>query len=83
MFDDLIEFVQFLGFMAGLMVLMFVAAAAFVAINDGYGCAQYANATGRDTTYRFPAGCFVQHGDGSWLSMGEYKSVITAREGLK
>lgn len=82
MLGDVIDFMKFIGFLAVSGVVVFGGLISIVNIGETYSCSQYSDITGRKTEYRFPSGCFVQHADGSWLSLREYEAVIVAREGL-
>jgi len=82
MLEAITDFIRFIGCLAVSGGVLFGGVIGIVNIGETYACSQYSDITGRKTEYRFPSGCFVQHADGSWLSLEEYKAVIVAREGL-
>lgn len=64
--------VVFGGLLAGVFTTAFAI--------DAVQCAQYADSTGRETTYKVPAGCYVAFGS-RFIPIGEYeKRAITHAE---
>lgn len=72
------------AFAAALIALtaVVVLTAAFMAIGNAFAavsCKQLGEMTGRETAYRFPAGCFVKN-DGQLIPADEFKARAITNE---
>ena len=75
------EAIMLVKFIAAFFILAFICIMPIYVL-DKKACTNYQEITKRQTEYFICGGCFVNDGD-VWLKMDEYKSVITARDGLK